>query len=58
MANLSFNEKQLIESVFDMSSGYVLDFSNRTFEEFMKDVVNYNIYEKYPGLSKAGIFLK
>lgn len=56
MANLSFNEKQLIESVFDMSSGYVLDFSNRTFEEFMKDVVNYNIYEKYPGLSKAKMF--
>jgi hypothetical protein len=46
MANLTFNEKQLIESVFGMSSGYILDFSNRDFEEFMKDVVQYNIYTK------------
>jgi len=53
MANLTFSEKQLIESVLGMSSGYVLDFSNRDFEEFMKDVVKYNIYAKYPGLSKA-----
>lgn len=56
MANLTFNEKQLIESVFGMSSGYLLDFSNRAFEEFMKDVVQYDIYAKYPGLSKAKIF--
>jgi hypothetical protein len=53
MANLTFNEKQLIESVFNMSSGYILEFSNREFEEFMKDVVPYSIYKKYPGLSKA-----
>ncbi len=56
MANLTFNEKQLIESVFGMSSGYLLDFTNREFEEFMKDVVQYNIYTKYPGLSKAKMF--
>ena len=56
MANLTFSEKQLIESVFEMSSGYLLDFSNRDFEEFMKDVVPYNIYKKYPGLSKAKMF--
>ena len=53
MAKLSFQEKQLIERVFGMGSGYVLNFSNREFEEFMKDVVSYNIYQKYPGLSKA-----
>jgi hypothetical protein len=53
MANLTFNEKQLIESVFGMNSGYVLNFSNREFEEFMSDVVQYKIYSKYPGLSKA-----
>ena len=41
MAQLSFAEKQLIETVFGMSGGYVLDFSNREFEEFMKDVVSY-----------------
>lgn len=56
MANLSFGDKHLIESVFGMSSGYVTNFSNREFEEFMKDVVQYNIYAKYPGLSKAKMF--
>jgi hypothetical protein len=56
MANFTFSEKQLIESVFGMNSGYFLDFSNREFEEFMKDVVSYSIYEKYPGLSKAKMF--
>lgn len=44
MAILSFQEKQLIERVFGMSGGYVLNFTNREFEEFMKDVVSYNIY--------------
>lgn len=53
MAKLTFNEKKLVETVFDMSGGYVLDFSNREFGEFMKDVVQYDIYEKYQGLSKA-----
>lgn len=58
MAQLSFAEKQLIETVFGMSGGYVLDFSNREFEEFMKDVVSYNIYQRYPGLSKAKMLRK
>lgn len=53
MAILSFQEKQLIERTFGMGGGYVLNFTNREFEEFMKDVVSYNIYQKYPGLSKA-----
>lgn len=56
MANLSFNEKQLIESVFGMSGGYFLNFSNRDFEEYMLDVTGYSVYKKYPGLSKAKIF--
>lgn len=58
MAQLSFAEKQLIETVFGLSGGYVLDFSNREFEEFMKDVVSYNIYQRYPGLSKAKMLRK
>jgi len=53
MANLTFNEKKLVETVFDMGGGYVLNFSNREFKEFMSDVVQYNIYEKYRELSKA-----
>lgn len=56
MANIPFNEKQLIESVFGMSGGYFLNFSNREFEEFMLDVTGYNVYQKYPGLSKAKTF--
>lgn len=56
MAHLSFSDKQLIESVFEMSQGYVINFRNREFEEFMNDVVQYNIYAKYPGLSKAKMF--
>lgn len=53
MANLTFSEKQLIESVFGMSSGYVLGFTNRDFDDFMMDVVPYSLSTKYPGLSKA-----
>lgn len=46
MANLKFNEKQLFEKLFDRD-GYVLDLSNRTFEEFFKDF-NIDIFsEKY-----------
>jgi len=56
MANLSFIQKQLIDEVFNMKNGYFLDFSNREFEEFMKEVVGYSVYEKFPGLSKAKMF--
>lgn len=56
MANLNFIQKQQIDEVFNMNSGYFLDFSNREFEEFMKEVVGYSVYEKYPGLSKAKMF--
>ena len=56
MANLTFIQKQLIDDVFGMKGGYFLDFSNREFEEFMNEVVGYNVYNKYPGLSKAKIF--
>jgi len=31
MAKLSFNEQAYFEKLFDMSSGYVLDFSNNSF---------------------------
>lgn len=53
MSKLNFNETQLVESVFEMSGGYVLNFSNITFQQIMADVVSYDIYDKYPGLSKA-----
>lgn len=48
MANLTNSEKRKLERAFDMASGYVLNFSNRTFEEFVLDSVGIEIYdEKY-----------
>lgn len=48
MANLSTNEKQILEKLFQMGGGYVLNFSDRTMGEFFKDDVGIDIYdEKY-----------
>ena len=40
-----------------MRSGYVLDFSNRTFQEFIFETLGIDVYKKYEGenLSKAKI---
>jgi hypothetical protein len=35
MSNLTFIEKQKLEKLFEMGGGYVLDFTNRTFAEFV-----------------------
>lgn len=56
MAKLNFQEKQAIEKLLGMSTGYVSDFSNRTFQLFIGDYFNIDIYdEKYSdnGDSKA-----
>lgn len=55
MAKISFIEKQKLEGILNMGDGYVLDFSNRTFQEFVKDCLNIDVYSLYPGLSKAKI---
>lgn len=44
MANLSFREKIKLEELFDMNSGYVLDFSNTSFSRFVGEVANIDIY--------------
>jgi hypothetical protein len=52
------SDMRLIDQVFGMESGYVLDFSNRTFFEFFEDEFGINIYqEKYQGrgASKANL---
>jgi hypothetical protein len=36
MADLTIVEKKNLEQFFGMGSGYVLDFSNRSFEEFVR----------------------
>ena len=45
MANLSPLEKHKFEKFFGMETGYVLDFSNRTFREFILDSVGIDIYD-------------
>ncbi len=48
MADLTSLDKIKIEKLFNMESGYVMDFSNRTFQEFIASNVNRDIYdEKY-----------
>lgn len=45
MANLSNLEKRKFEQLLGMGSGYVLDFSNRTFDEFVFDSTGRQIYD-------------
>ena len=40
---LKASELRLIEDLFEMGGGYVLDFNNRTFAEFFADELNINI---------------
>jgi hypothetical protein len=48
MSDLTFNEKRKLEQCFGMKSGYVLDFSDRTFKEFVLDATGRDIFdEKY-----------
>jgi hypothetical protein len=56
MSALSTIEKQRFEDLFGMTSGYVLNFSDRTFAEFFRQEVGINIYEPryaFNGTSKA-----
>jgi hypothetical protein len=49
-------EKRKFENLLGMSSGYVLDFSNRTFDEFVLDSIGRSIYDprySYGSGSKA-----
>jgi|GEM_PF-838879 len=56
MVNIKHSEMRLIDEIFGMHGGYVLNFSNRTFAEFFEDEFGINIYDgKYEtrGTSKA-----
>jgi abortive infection Abi-like protein len=53
MANLKSSEKLKLENYLEMKTGYVCDFSNRTFAEFVLENTGVDIYtDKYAG-SKA-----
>jgi len=45
MADLTFFEKNKLEKLFGMGGGYVLDFSNRTFQEFIADSTGRDIFD-------------
>ncbi len=56
MAKLKHSEIRIIDGAFGMASGYVLDFSNKTFAEFFDDEFGIDIYAQkydYRGGSKA-----
>lgn len=56
MSDLTFLEKGSFESLFVMGSGYVLDFSDRTFQEYIGETTGINIYDdkyNYRSGSKA-----
>lgn len=56
MADLSFIEKHKLEKLLGMGGGYVLDFTNRTFSEFVVDSTGKNIWDSkydYGSGSKA-----
>lgn len=56
MANLKSTDLLKLEKLFDMSGGYVLDFTNATFQQFIRNNANVDIYSsKYEtyGDSKA-----
>ena len=55
MANMDFIERGYFEQLFNMGSGYVLDFTNREFQEFVYEKIQIDVYARYPGLSKAKI---
>lgn len=52
MANLTYVDKLQLEKLFGMGSGYVLNFSDRTFQEFVVDCVRIDMYG--PGMDAGG----
>lgn len=46
MSDLSAIEKRKLERALGMESGFVLNFSNRTFEDYFRDVAGIDIYDK------------
>jgi hypothetical protein len=56
MSDLTNAEKRKLERLLSMGGGYVLDFSNRTFSEFISDATGREIYDpryEYGSGSKA-----
>ena len=44
MANLKYTTIQSLEELFDMGTGYVIDFSNNSLQRFIKGIIDIDIY--------------
>ena len=56
MVDLKRSEMRILDEALAMGSGYVLDFSDRTFSEFFEDEFGITIYQSkyaFNGSSKA-----
>jgi hypothetical protein len=54
MSDLTFSEKQKFEQLLGMGSGYVLDFNNRTFREFVQESTGRDIFNsRYDNASSS-----
>lgn len=53
MSNLTKIEKRKLEKLLGMGSGYVLDFSNKTFDEFVYESTGKEIYDERYNLSSG-----
>jgi hypothetical protein len=54
MSDLTNAEKRKFERLLEMGGGYVLNFLNRTFDEFVTDTISRNIYDsKYDGYGSS-----
>src|SRR5947208_16656104 len=45
MSNLTYMESRKFEQMLGMETGYVLDFTNQTFSEFVRDSTGHDIYD-------------
>ena len=45
MSDLAFWEKAKFEEFLEMRTGFVLDFTDRSFQEFVSEVSSKNIYD-------------
>jgi hypothetical protein len=52
MANLTYVDKLQLEKLFGMGDGYVLNFSDKSFQEFVLDCTRINLYA--PGMDAGG----
>ena len=54
MADLNTAEKAMVETLFDMAGGYVLDFNNRTFQEFVVSATGKDIEDPKYSTDNSG----